>query len=127
MSISIPLQAKHIGLMVNVSGLGAVHLLQALAHNPETTLYQTDQSGIVIKVFDLSCGRPDEIGYGPYLNFQAELANFEEVHRLEGLRPYVPAYYGANADYDAKYAFIAIEFLQGQNLRSWAEEASARG
>ncbi len=127
MSSPVAPQAKHIGLIVNVSGLGAVHLLQALAHNPETTLYQTDHSGIVVKVFDLSCGRPDEIGYGPYLNFQAELANFEEVHRLEGLRAYVPAYYGANTDYDAKYAFIAMEYLQGQNLRSWAEEAAERG
>jgi serine/threonine protein kinase len=120
-------EGKHVGLVVNVPGLGPVRLVQALAQNPETTLYQTDHSGVVVKVFDLSCGRPDEIGYGPYLNFQSELANFDEIHRLEGLRPYVPAYYGANADYEAKYAFIAMEYLQGQNLRSWAEEAAERG
>ncbi len=119
--------AKHVGLVVHVPGLGAVRLLQALAHNPETTLYQTDRAGVVVKVFDLSCGRSDEIGYGPYLNFQSELANFEEIHRIEGLRPHVPAYYGANADFEEKYAFIAMEYLQGQNLRSWAEDAAERG
>jgi len=122
-----PAEAKHLGLTVQIPGLGAIRLVQALAHNPETTLYHTDHAGVVVKVFDLSCGRPDEIGYGPYLNFQSELANFEEIHRLETLRPFVPAYYGANADYEAKYAFIAMEYLQGQNLRSWAEEAAERG
>jgi serine/threonine protein kinase len=127
MASPAPIPDKHAGLTVNVTGLGRVRLIQALATNPETTLYQTDHPGVVVKVFDLGCGKPDEIGYGPYMNFQSELANFDEIHRAEGLRDYVPAYFGANIDYQAKYAFIAMEFLQGQNLRSWAEEAAARG
>ncbi|MCZ7639344.1 MAG: hypothetical protein M5U12_26870 [Verrucomicrobia bacterium] len=122
-----PSHDLHAGLTVSVPGLGAVRLIRALASNPETALYQTDHAGVVVKIFDLSCGRPDEIGYGPYVNFQAELANFEEIHTLEGLRDFVPAYYGANIDYDAKYAFIAMEYLPGPNLRAWAEDEAARG
>jgi serine/threonine protein kinase len=127
MSSLPPSQDRHAGLTVSVPGLGAVHLIRALASNPETALYQTDHAGVVVKIFDLSCGRPDEIGYGPYVNFQAELANFEEIHALEGLRDFVPAYYGANIDYDAKYAFIAMEYLPGPNLRAWAEDEAPRG
>ncbi len=118
---------RHAGLAVNLVGLGQVRLLRALAQNPETALYQTDHAGVVVKVFDLDCGKPDEIGYGPYLNFQAELANFEEIHALESLRSFVPAYYGAHIDYDGKYAFIAMEYLPGQNLRNWAEATATRG
>lgn len=127
MSSLPPSHDLHAGLTVSVPGLGAVRLIRALASNPETALYQTDHAGVVVKIFDLSCGRPDEIGYGPYVNFQAELANFEEIHTLEGLRDFVPAYYGANIDYDAKYAFIAMEYLPGPNLRAWAEDEAARG
>lgn len=118
---------RHAGLIVNVGGLGGVRLVRAIARNPETSIYQTDHPGVVVKIFDLYCDKPDEIGYGPYTNFQAELANFEEILRLEDLREFVPAYFGANIDYNAKYAFIAMEYLEGQNLRHWAEEAAATG
>jgi len=114
-------------LVVNVPGLGGVRLVCAIARNPETSIYQTDHPGVVVKIFDLSCDKPDEIGYGPYMNFQAELANFEEILQLEYLREFVPAYFGANIDYEAKYAFIAMEYLEGHNLRHWAEEAAATG
>ncbi|MBK9139366.1 MAG: hypothetical protein IPM17_11500 [Verrucomicrobia bacterium] len=118
---------KHAGLAINLAGLGRVSLLQAIARNPETSLYQTDHEGVVVKVFDLECGRPDEISYGPYANFQAELHTFEEIQAVETLSPYVPRYFGANIDYERKYAFIAMEFLHGQNLRLWAEDAAHAG
>jgi len=118
---------RHAALSVQVPGLGSVRLTHALVENPETALYQTDHAGVVVKVFDLSCGRPDEIGYGPYLNFQAELANFEEIQALDDLREFVPAYFGGHIDYDAKFACIAMEYLRGHNLRFWAEETAARG
>lgn len=118
---------KHAGLVVNVSGLGGVRLIQAIASNPETAIYQTDHPGVIVKLFDLGCEKVNEIGYGPFMSFQAELANFEEIIHLESLRDFVPAYFGANIDYEAKYAFIAMEYLEGQNLRHWAEEAAATG
>ncbi|MCX8108435.1 MAG: hypothetical protein N3G20_06490, partial [Verrucomicrobiae bacterium] len=118
---------KHAGLVVNVTGLGGVRLVQAIASNPETAIYLTDHPGVIVKLFDLDCDKPGEIGYGPFMGFQAELANFEEVLRAEDLRDFVPAYFGANIDYDRKHAFIAMEYLEGQNLRHWAEEAAASG
>jgi hypothetical protein len=118
---------RHAGLQVVVTGLGPVRLGCAIARNPETSLYLTDRPGVVVKVFDLDCPQPDEIGYGPYLNFQAELATFEELQATETLRLFVPTYYGAGVDYDRKFAFIAMEFLPGVNLRAWAEETAAAG
>jgi serine/threonine protein kinase len=118
---------KHAGLVVNLTGLGQVRLVQAIARNPETALYQTDHEGVVVKVFDLDCGKADEISYGPYANFQAELHTFEEIQAAETISPYVPRYFGANIDYDQKHAFIAMEFLQGQNLRLWAEGTASAG
>jgi serine/threonine protein kinase len=118
---------KHAGLVVNLAGLGRVCLVQAIARNPETALYQTDHEGVVVKVFDLDCGKADEISYGPYANFQAELATFEEIQATELLRPFVPTYFGADIDYERKHAFIAMEFLQGQNLRLWAEGTASAG
>ncbi len=120
-------EGRHAGLVVQVTGLGPVRLLRAIAQNPETALYQTDQAGVVVKVFDLSCGRADEVGYGPYMNFRSELATFEELQAVEPLRLYVPAYFGANLDYDRQYAFIAMEYLRGRNLRAWGEDLAAGG
>lgn len=122
-----PELGKHAGQVVRVTGLGPVRLLRALAQNPETALYLTDQDGVVVKVFDLSCGRPDEVGYGPYMNFRSELATFEELQHLETLRLFVPTYFGGDLDYERQYAFIAMERLRGHNLRFWGEELAAGG
>ena len=117
----------HAGTVVNLPGLGRVSLVQAIARSPETALYRSDHEGVGVKVFDLECGKPDEVSYGAQVNFQAELATFEEIEASEALRPFVPRYYGAGIDYEQKYAFIAMEFLPGQNLRAWAEEAAVGG
>lgn len=127
MNTADPELGKHAGLVVRVAGLGPVRLLRALARNPETTLYLTDQEGVVVKVFDLSCGRPDEVGYGPYMNFRSELATFAELQTLEPLRLFVPTYFGSDLDYERQYAYIAMERLRGHNLRHWGEELAAGG
>jgi serine/threonine protein kinase len=118
---------KHAGLVVALPGLGRVTLIQALVINPDTALYQTDHAGVLVKVFDLDCGRADELSYGPFTNYQAELATFEEIRAVESLRPHVPGWFGGDIDYDRKFAFIAMEFLPGHNLRSWAEEIASVG
>jgi len=115
---------KFTGLIIDVAGLGKVELTDVFKQSSETTIYHTAHPGIVVKTFDLSCGKADEISYGPYLSWSLELANFEDILGIEELRPLVPAYYGANIDYDKKYAFVAMEYLAGQDLKSWCEEAS---
>ena len=121
------LAGKFTGLTIEVAGLGKVELMDVLKKNAETTIYHTAHPGIVVKTFDLSCGKADEISYGPYLSWGLELANFEDILGIEDLRPLVPAYYGANIDYQKKYAFVAMEYLAGQDLKSWCEEASRAG
>src|SRR6267142_2808587 len=94
---------KFTGLTIEVAGLGKVELMDAFKKNAETTIYHTAHPGIVVKTFDLSCSKADEISYGPYLSWGLERANI---------------------DYTKKYAFVAMEFLAGQDLKSWCEEAS---
>jgi hypothetical protein len=102
-------QGKHRGLSVDLVGLGKVELTQVLAHNSETTIYHTAHPGIVVKMFDLNCGKPDEVSYRPYMSFGLETANWEDIRNIEELRHFVPAYYGASVNYENKCAFIAME------------------
>src|SRR6266487_5054392 len=118
---------KFTRLTIEFAGVGKVELTEFIKKNAETTIYRTAQPGIVVKTFDLSCGKADEISYGPYLSWGLELANFEDILSIEELRPLVPAYYGSNIDYTKKYAFVAMEYLAGQDLKSWCEEASRAG
>jgi serine/threonine protein kinase len=76
-------------------------------------------------MFDLSCGKADELSYGPYMSFGLETANWEDIRNIEELRHFVPAYYGASINYEKKYAAIAMEFLEGQNLKAWCEQGAA--
>ncbi len=115
---------KHTGLQISLSGVGRVQLTEILARNSETSIYRTTYPGIVIKIFDLTCGKADEISYGPYISFTLEHANFEDILEIPDLRPLVPAYYGSNIDYENKYAFIAMEYLDGADLKSWCEQAA---
>lgn len=127
MNADDPPAGKHAGWVVDLTGLGHVTLVQAIARNPETSLYLTDHAGVAVKVFDLECGRADEVSYGAYVNFQAELATFEEIEAIEALRFFVPRYFGAHIDYDRKFAFIAMEYLSGENLRLWARGIAGEG
>ena len=118
---------KFRGLTLDLVGLGKVQLTHLLNRNSETRVYHTTHPRVVVKMFDLGCGKADEISYGPYMSFGLEVANFEDILAIEALRPFVPAYYGANINYDQKYAYIAMEYLAGQNLKAWCEDASAGG
>ena len=112
---------KFAGEKLDLSGLGKVELTQILKQTTETTIYRISHPGIVVKIFDLSCGKPGEVAYGPYLRFELELANFEDIMAIEELRRFVPTYYGASVLYEKEYAYIAMEYLEGQDLQSWAE------
>ena len=43
---------------------------------------------------------------------------------IEALRRFVPIYYGANINYEKKYAYIAMEFFHGIDLQSWCDSAA---
>jgi len=118
---------RYAGLTIDLVGLGKVQLTHLLNRNSETRVYHTTHPRTVVKMFDLSCGKADEISYGPYMSFGLEVANFEDILGIENLRPFVPSYYGANINYEQKYAFIAMEYLEGQNLKAWCEEAALSG
>ena len=122
---SDPADGKYTALLLDLGQLGKVRLAQLLSKNTETQIYFTDRPGVLVKMFDLSCDREDEVAYGPYLAFGLELANFEDVQKIEDLRPCVPSYYGAAIDYQSKFAFIAMEHVQGRDLRVMAEGAAS--
>src|SRR4051794_8094530 len=98
------------GLSVNVAGVGRVELTQLIARNNETAVYATSRRDLLIKTFDLECGKVDEVSYGPYLSFQLEVENFEDIQSIEELRSRVPTYYGSHLDGERKFAFVAMEY-----------------
>ena len=118
---------KFAGTSVRLTGAGRVELTQVLHQNTDTSIYSANKPGMVIKIFDLDCGKPEEVAYGPYLSYRVELENWEDVQNNEELRARVPVFYGSDIDYQKKFAFIAMEYLQGQDLLSWCREAGDAG
>jgi len=121
--------AKFAGLKVDLPGLGRIELTEIFKQTTETSIYCTDNPNIVVKLFDLECDsdRPDEVAYGPYTRFGLELANFEDIVNHESLRRFVPVYFGANINYEGKYAYIAMEFFHGEDLQTWCDNAANEG
>ncbi|HEV8540998.1 MAG TPA: hypothetical protein VGR78_01290 [Verrucomicrobiae bacterium] len=117
---------RFLGVKLDLPSLGRVQLTQLYKRTTETSIYRTDNPGIVVKIFDLDCGSADpaEVSYGPYTRFGLELANFEDIINKEPLRRFVPAYYGASINYERKYAYIAMEFFVGEDLQTWCDEAA---
>jgi serine/threonine protein kinase len=124
---SLPQARSFAGLIVDVSGMGKVELTHVLNQNSETAIYASNRPGLVVKTFDLDCGKPDEVSYGPYLSYRVEVENFEDIQAIEELRVRVPSYYGANMDGEQKFAFIAMEYLSGQDLLAWCQTAAEAG
>jgi serine/threonine protein kinase len=117
-------EGKYAGLAIDLFGLGKVQLTRLVKEGAETSIYRCTHPGVVVKTFDLSCSKAGEISYGPYLRFTLELANFEDIMKIESLKGIIPAYYGANINYEEQYAWIAMEYLLGENLQTWCDEAS---
>jgi serine/threonine protein kinase len=120
-------EGKFAGLTIELPTIGRIQLTSAIIESTETAIYRITHPGIVVKTFDLSCGKVDEISFGPYTRFGLELANFEDIIKQEDLRRFVPTYYGANVNYKEHYAYIAMEYLEGQDLQSWCNEGANGG
>lgn len=118
---------KFAGLSVLLAGVGKVELTKLLHENSETSVYATSRPGLVVKMFDLECGKPDEVSYGPYLAYSGEVENFDDIQSVDELRRRVPTYYGSNIDYERKFAYIAMEYLAGEDLLSWCQSAAEQG
>src|SRR2546422_8757501 len=107
---------KFAGQIVNLVGVGKAVLTQLLSRNSETSVYATSHPGLVVKTFDLECGKADEVSYGPYLSFRLEVENFQDIQGIAELRSRVPVFYGSNINAEPKFGFIAMEYLKGENL-----------
>ena len=114
-------------LSVSLAGVGKVKLTRLLCQNSETALYATSHHGLVVKTFDLECGKADEVSYGPYLSFCVEVENFQDILGIEELRTRVPVYYGSDIDAERKFGFIGMEYLEGDNLLAWCQAAASAG
>lgn len=118
---------KYSGIELRFAEVGSVTLSTALRAGSETAVYRTDHPEIVVKIFDLGCGNPEEVSYGPYVAYELEVANFEEIAPYRALRESVPKYYGASLDFERKFAYVGMEFLEGQDLQEWCDAAMKGG
>lgn len=114
---------RYTGRQIQLAKFGTVVLGTALRVASETAVYLTDHPEVVVKVFDLDCGLDDEFSYGPFVEYQLEVANFEEIQSLNSLRPLVPAFYGSDIVYEQRFAYVGMEFLVGQDLQEWCDAA----
>ena len=118
---------KFTELAIELAPFGGVQLAELLAQNAETHVYRTSDPRVLVKLFDLDCGKADEVSYGPYMDFSLEIANFDDLLHIEELGDFTPRYYGAKVDSEKKLAYIAMEFVQGQDLTSWCRQGAELG
>ncbi len=118
---------KYLGVELNLPELGPITLTSVLRAATETAVYRTSHPEVVVKVFDLDCGLEDEVSYGPYVAFQLEVANYEEIAPIAELRSAVPAFHGSGLDGERKFAYVAMEFLDGCDLQEWCDDAREGG
>lgn len=116
-----------LGKCVSLAGVGKVELTRLLNQNSETSVYVTSHPGLLVKTFHVDCGKADELSYGPYLRFRVEVENFKDIQGIEELRGRVPAFFGSDVDVERKFAYIAMEYLQGEDLLAWSQSAAAAG
>ena len=118
---------RFVGLELQLGQWGEVTLEAAMWVSSETAIYRTNHPEVVVKIFDLDCGLPDEVSYGPYVEFQLEVANFEEIQSLSPLQSLVPRFYGADIHYERRFAYVGMEFLAGQDLQEWCDAGVKHG
>ena len=118
---------KFAGFPVTSPGIGRVELTSLLHRNSETSIYATSRPNAVVKTFDLDCGKADEVSYGPFVGYRVEVENWQDIQALNELRLCVPEFYGADIDYERKVAWIAMEFLQGQDFLAWCSAGAEEG
>lgn len=126
-TLSASSEGKHTGITFELAGMGRVEVAHLLKKTSETAVYHTSLPGIVVKIFDLDCGRPDEISYGPYQSYRLELENFQDLAENDVLSPHIPVFFGADLNEEGKYAYIVMEFLEGLDMQSWCDNAAEYG
>lgn len=122
-----PVSGKFAGFSVTPPGLDRVELTSLLHRNSETAIYATSRPNVVVKTFDLDCGKTDEVSYGPFVGYRVEIENWQDIQQLNELRLCVPEFYGSDIDYERKVAWIAMEYLQGQDFLSWCQTGAEEG
>lgn len=119
--------SRFVGLTIDLAGLGRTRLTHLFKKTTETSLFHTTHPGVIVKIFDLQSDTPGELAHGPYVRFGLELANFDDITKIDALRPFLPAYYGANVNHEKQFAYIAMEYFAGEDLQSWCDNAANRG
>jgi serine/threonine protein kinase len=119
--------SRFAGMTIDLAGLGRTQLTHILKKTTETIIFHTTNPGVVVKIFDLHSGKPGELAHGPYTRFGLELANFDDIIKIDALRPFLPAYYGANVNQEKQFAYIAMEFFPGEDLQTWCDNAANNG
>ncbi|MFA4842697.1 MAG: hypothetical protein WC658_02565, partial [Candidatus Omnitrophota bacterium] len=120
-------EGKYSGRSINIESKGEVQLTTILAENLDKIngVYETDNPDVVVKMFDLSCANPNEVSYVPYQNYAQESWNIADLLEIKELLPFVPAFFGNAINAEERFAFIAMEYLKGHDIRAWCQETAA--
>ena len=101
-----------LGKEIRVNDKRTVKLADRMVHHEYASIYRTDAPGVLVKMFDIE---DDEA----HSDFDRENRNIKELHALEELRPYMPAYYNSGENKDEAYGFIVMEEIEGLTLDRW--------
>lgn len=101
-----------LGKEIEVNDTLTVKLTDRMVHHKYASLYKTDMPAVLVKMFDINDAEARN-------DFVREQRNIKEIYDIEGLRPYMPAYYNSGEIKDEGYGFIVMEEIEGLTLDQW--------
>ena len=101
-----------LGKEIEVNDKMTVRLADRRVHHKYASIYKTDAPAVLVKMFDINDAEARN-------DFEREQRNIKEIYDIEGLRPFMPAYYNSGESKDEGYGFIVMEEIEGLPLDQW--------
>jgi serine/threonine protein kinase len=105
-----------LGKEIKVNDQMTVKLAARMVHHKYASIYKTDAPAVLVKMFYVHDAEARS-------DFDREKRNIKELYDIEGLRPYMPAYYSSGENKDEVYGFIVMEEIEGLSLDLWRTAA----
>jgi serine/threonine protein kinase len=117
----------YLGMTIALPGFGRIQLSELVRKTSDTAIYRTVAPKVAVKVFNIEGDTVEEISHAGSLGYGVEVENFQDITVIPELTAVVPGFYGAQMIPEEKFAFVAMEYLQGEDLQTWCEQGATRG